>query len=206
MRRSLRGNRWTYALWAPIYDWLIEWGPFPAGRELAHQRLALRAGERVLLVGVGTGVDLPLLPAGITAVGVDLSPAMLAHAQRRLPLPNRQIELHQADAQRLPFADQSFDAALLSLVLSVVPDGQACLSETMRLLKPGGRAVVFDKFLPPGTEPGWGRRGLNLITNLFGTDINRSFENMISSSQCRVDSDEPVDSHGFYRVIALHHP
>lgn len=203
MRRTNRGNLRTYALWSPFYDWLISLAPFRVGRAKAHERLALKAGERVLLVGVGTGIDLPLLPVGIEAVGVDLSPAMLARARKRLPIEGRQIELLGADAQKMPHADATFDAALLALILSVVPDGAACLAETLRLLKPGARAVVFDKFLPQGTRPSFGRRVLNLVTNLFGTDINRAFEPIAERCGCEIVTDEPAALGGAYRVIVV---
>lgn len=201
MRRTTRGNLLTYALWSPVYDRIIGLAPFRRGRAKAHDRLELKAGERVLLAGVGTGIDLPLLPVGVEAVCVDLSPAMLARARKRLPIEGRQIELLQADAQKLPLADASFDAALLALILSVVPDGAACLAETVRVLKPGARAVVFDKFLPQATRPSFGRRVLNLLTNLFGTDINRTFEPMAKAGPCEIVSDEPAALGGAYRVI-----
>ena len=155
------------------------------------------------MVGVGTGVDLPLLPGGIQAVGVDLSRAMLARAKKKLPIEGRQIDLLEADAQELPFADATFDVALLTLILSVVPDGAACLAETIRVLKPGARAVVFDKFLPQGSRPSLGRRILNLLTQFFGTDINRSFEPMAEACGCEIVSDEPAAIGGAYRVIVV---
>lgn len=203
MRRTNRGNLRTYSLWSPVYDRLIGLAPFRVGRSKAHARLALETGERVLLVGVGTGVDLPLLPVGIAAVGVDLSPAMLARARKKLPIGGRQIGLLRADAQSMPLADASFDAALLALILSVVPDGAACLAETVRLLEPGGRIVVFDKFLPGGTRPSFGRRAFNLLTSLFGTDINRSIEPMVEACECEIITDEPAALGGAYRVIVL---
>jgi ubiquinone/menaquinone biosynthesis C-methylase UbiE len=203
MERTNRGNLRTYSLWSPVYDRMIGLAPFRAGRSKAHERLALKSGERVLLAGVGTGVDLPLLPAGVEAVGVDLSPAMLARARRRLPIDGRQIELLRGDAQSMPLADASFDAALLALILSVVPDGAACLAETVRLLEPGGRIVVFDKFLPGGTRPSVGRRAFNLLTSLFGTDINRAIEPMVEANDCEIITDEPAALGGAYRVIVL---
>jgi ubiquinone/menaquinone biosynthesis C-methylase UbiE len=103
----------------------------------------------------------------------------------------------------MPLVDDTFDAALLALILSVVPDGAACLAETIRLLKPGARAVVFDKFVPEGTRPSFGRRALNLLTNLFGTDINRTFEPMVEACNCEIVTDEPAAMGGAYRVIVL---
>jgi phosphatidylethanolamine/phosphatidyl-N-methylethanolamine N-methyltransferase len=148
LRLTNRRDRFIYRLWSPIYDGLFDRFFYPPGRRQAMQILDLHPGERVLLAGVGTGADLPLLPKGVRAVGVDLSPDMLARARAKLPLADRDVILVQGDAQALPLAAEQFDAALLNLVLSVVPDGAACLRETRRTLRPNGRAVVFDKFLP----------------------------------------------------------
>jgi len=165
--------------------------------------LAPRAGERILLVGVGTGADLPLLPEGVRAVGVDLSPAMLARARARLPLAGREIVLEEGDAQALPHQSGSFDAAVLNLVLSVVPDPSACLREALRLLVPGGRAVVFDKFFVEGTRPSLRRRITNAATTAFGTDINRRLDDILGGQPCAVEVHEPSLLGGAYRVLLL---
>lgn len=159
-------------------------------------------GERVVLPGVGTGLDLPLLPAGVSAVGVDLSPDMLARARGRLPLPARDIEQVEGDAVAL-LRDRpaAFDAALLNLVLSVVPDGQACLHAAVSALRVGGRAVVFDKFAPAGRVR-FARRGVNLIASRLGTDVTRTFESMLAGSGATVAHDEPA-LRELYRIILL---
>jgi ubiquinone/menaquinone biosynthesis C-methylase UbiE len=157
-------------------------------------------------VGVGTGADLPLLPAGIRAVGLDLSPDMLARAQAKLPLVGRDVTLVQGDAQALPPGMEGFDAAVLHLVLSVVPDGTACLQETLRALRPGGRAVIFDKFAPDGGRLTLGRRLVNLVTTLAGTDVTRRFGDMAAQSDCVKVHDEPSLLRGAYRVILLETP
>lgn len=105
--------------------------------------LAPRPGERLLIVGAGTGADFPLLPSGTATLGIDLSPAMLAKAWRKLPLPGRDILLVQGDAQQPLVEKGSCDAVLLNLILSVIPDGAACLRFALRSLKTGGRAAVF---------------------------------------------------------------
>ena len=86
MKLTNRWNRFIYRLWAPVYDATVN-RAFQTGRRRVMQLLDLQAGESVLLVGVGTGADLPLLPVGVRAVGIDLSPAMLARARAKLPLP-----------------------------------------------------------------------------------------------------------------------
>ena len=198
-----RWNRLIYALWSPFYDLLINLPMLVRARRRAFALLDLRAGERVCLIGVGTGADFPLLPDGITAVGVDLSPAMLAKASRKLPLAGADVTLEQANAEALPFPDDSFDVAVLTLILSVAGDGATCLREACRVTRSGGRLLVLDKFLPPGSGGSLGRRVLNLLTRLFGTDINRHFEPMLAGLPLRVDRDQPVLFGGAYRAILL---
>jgi phosphatidylethanolamine/phosphatidyl-N-methylethanolamine N-methyltransferase len=99
-------NQFIYRLWAPFYDRAFTC-LFAAGRRQAIAALAAQPGERLLLAGIGTGTDLPLLPAGVQVVGVDLSPAMLARACVRRDQGNADVLLIQADAQappRLPAA------------------------------------------------------------------------------------------------------
>lgn len=201
--RSNAWNRFIYAIWSPFYNFLVRLPFLQRTRRAAFEAIDLSADDRTLLVGVGSGVDLPLLPPGINAVGIDLSNAMLNRARRQLPIEGREIELLQADALNLPFEDESFDAILLTLILSVVSDGRKCFKEALRVLRPGGRIVVFDKFVASGRKPSFGRKVLNLLTSVFGTDINRLFEPMIDGLPCRVLSDQTHGFGGAYRVITL---
>ena len=206
MKLTNRWNRFVYRLWSPIYDGMFDRFFAAPGRRRAMEVLALRPGERVLLVGVGTGADLPLLPVGVRAVGLDLSPDMLARAQAKLPLAGRDVTLIQGDAQALPPDLEGFDAAVLHLVLSVVPDGTACLQETLRALRPGGRAVIFDKFAPDGGKLTVRRRLVNLVTTLAGTDVTRRLGDMAPASRLIKVHDEPSLLRGAYRVILIQKP
>jgi len=202
MRMTNRRNRIIYALWAPFYDAMLA-RIFRRGRVRAMEVLAPTSSERILLVGVGTGADLPLLPPGARAVGIDLSAAMLKRAGARLPLAGRAIQLQRGDAEALPFGSASFDVVVLNLILSVVPDPSACLREALRVLRPGGRAVVFDKFLPDREKPALGRRLGNLFTTLIGTDINRGLAEILDGQPCSVIRDEASLLGGMYRVVLL---
>lgn len=199
-------NRWNlliYRLWSPIYDGLVDRFFFSKGRQRAVEVLAAQAGERLLLVGVGTGADLPLLPEGVQALGIDLSPDMLAKARQKLPLNGRQIWLAIGDAARLPTAEAQFDSAVLNLILSVVPDGAACLRETLRSVRPGGKFIIFDKFLPENGKLSLGRRFFNLFTTLLGTDITRRFSQMAKGLELNLLHEETSLLHGTYRIILL---
>ncbi|MFC1708194.1 class I SAM-dependent methyltransferase [Planctomycetota bacterium] len=199
---SNRWNRLIYWLWSPFYDLLSEL-LFRVGRRRAMEVLCPQVGERVGLIGVGTGADLLLLPEGVYGIGVDLSEAMLARARRKIPGPGRHVELIVGDAHELPLASGVFDVIVLNLVLSVVPNAARCMAESLRILRPGGRLVVFDKFLPDNTSPSWLRRLANFFCAHFGTDINRRLGDIIAGQACRIAQDEASLLGGMYRVILL---
>ena len=202
MKMTNRWNRFIYRLWAPVYD--IAMGRlFYPGRKRAMEYLGLKPGERVLLVGVGTGADLELLPEGVKAVGIDLSPEMLMRSRARLPLPGRDVTLIKGDAQQLLTEETAFDAVIFNLILSVIPDAVACLRENLRALKPDGRAVIFDKFLSYGGKVTPRRRFVNIFSTLIGTDITRKFEEINATTGWEVIRDEPSLLNGMYRVILL---
>jgi SAM-dependent methyltransferase len=105
---------------APLYD-LLDF-PFETMR-YRHVRPLLFEGlsGRILDAGVGTGRNIAYYPRDAEVVGVDLSPAMLARADRRARQRGRTVELHQMDVTRLAFPDQSFDAAVASFLFCVLP-------------------------------------------------------------------------------------
>ncbi len=204
MKLTNRWNRWVYRCWAPFYDRIFDRFFAAAGRRRALQLLATQPGERVLLVGVGTGADLPLLPEGTCAVGIDLSPEMLDRARARLPLPGRSVALLQGDAQLLPLRAERFDAVVLNLVLSVVPDGRACFRQALAALKPDGRIIIFDKFVPDASHPTPLRRLANLVTMLFGTDVTRRLGDILKGAEAKIVYEEPSLLRGVYRIVLLH--
>jgi ubiquinone/menaquinone biosynthesis C-methylase UbiE len=202
MKMTNHWNRFIYRLWAPIYDSTVDHF-FRPGRRRALELLNLQGGEKVLLVGVGTGADLPLLPEGVDATGIDLSPDMLAKARLKRTRNLLAVELIQGDAQTLLVDEASFDAVILNLILSVIPDGNACLQSALRALKPKGRAVIFDKFLPEGRSISLLRKFINLFSTLLGTDINRRLSGLMKDCPCIITHDEPSIGRGMYRVVML---
>ena len=202
MEMTNRRNLLIYRLWAPIYDSTVN-RIFMPGRKRAMDLLNLKAGERVLIVGVGTGADLPLLPAGVDVTVIDISPEMLAKARLKLDRCMTTVKLIQGDAQTLLVEEAAFDTVILSLILSVIPDGNACLQSAMRALKRGGRAVIFDKFLSEGKKPSLVRKFFNIFSTLLGTDINRRLSNLMRDCPCEITHDEPSIAGGMYRVVML---
>ncbi|MDQ4063107.1 MAG: methyltransferase domain-containing protein, partial [Actinomycetota bacterium] len=120
-----------------LYDAII--GPVSReARDRAVGSLNLPPEGRLLIAGVGSGLDLPHLPSGVRGVGVDLSDGMLRRARkRRAGLGMSFFELRKMDARSLDLPDESFDAVYLPLIVTVAPDGQRVLAEAARVTKPG---------------------------------------------------------------------
>ena len=107
-------------------------------------QFASARGLRVLEIGVGMGADyLEWLKAGAVATGVDLSLASLDRASRRCELAGHPPDLGVADAEHLPFADNTFDVVYSYGVMHHSPDTAPCLRETWRVLKPAGQARIM---------------------------------------------------------------
>ncbi|WP_203935349.1 class I SAM-dependent methyltransferase, partial [Virgisporangium ochraceum] len=113
---------------------------FGGGREW----LGTRADGRVLEVAIGTGRSLPHYPPDVQATGVDLSPAMLDIARQHAADLNRPVDLHEGDAEHLPFDDASFDTVVCALSLCSIPRPAAAIGQMHRVLKPGGRLLLLD--------------------------------------------------------------
>jgi ubiquinone/menaquinone biosynthesis C-methylase UbiE len=130
--------------------WARDYESDPISRHLATlQQQALAAlelgpGDRMLDVGCGTGAAVRIAAAtGESAVGIDLSPAMIARG-RELAAALSNVELLEADAEALPFADHAFTAVLCTTSLHHYPHPDRALGEMSRVLAPGGRIAVAD--------------------------------------------------------------
>ncbi|MGA2044453.1 MAG: class I SAM-dependent methyltransferase [Roseiarcus sp.] len=139
----------AYNRWAPFYDLIFDL-PFHPGRLAAARAAAAAAAAdgSVLVVGVGTGLELGLLPKSLRVTGIDLSPAMLKIARERIARHalGQVKALHVMDAGALEFPDCQFDVALAPYVISVVPSPARVLDEMWRVVRPGGQLIVMNHF------------------------------------------------------------
>ena len=192
--------KFSYSLIAPLYDTLIA----RASAQVRAQSLAQlpQAGTLDILInGIGTGLDLPYLPASHRYTGIDLTAAMLKRALKRRG--HLQLNLVQGDSLALPFASERFDHAVLHLILAVVPQPLQCLQEIARVLKPGGSVLILDKFLRPG-ETALFRRLLNIVSSRVATRMDVVFEEVLAGvPQLKLESDVGVMENGWFRAIRL---
>lgn len=121
----------------------------------ARQEVARGVAGSVLELGVGVGTNWPYLAAHSRYVGIDPDGYMLARAQRHAQAEGRPVDLVLCPAERLPFADASFDTVLATLTLCTVDDVPASLAEVRRVLKPGGEFRFWEHVRPKGRA--WGR-------------------------------------------------
>lgn len=196
-------NRLRYTVWAPAYDAVANAAGFDAARRLSIERLRLAPGDRLLMAGAGTGLDLPHLPSNVDVTAVDVTPAMLQRLERRAASQHRTVTTHIMDARQLAFPAASFDAVLLHLILAVMPQPEQGVREAVRVLKSGGRIGVFDKFLRDEERPSLKRRVLNAVAKPLFSDLNRRLGPLIAGTPLVIEHDQPVAFGGTYRVVTL---
>src|SRR5258707_493632 len=135
----------AYDRWAPIYD-LVFGGVFSKGRDAAIQATN-KIGGRVLEVGVGTGISLPLYSPNVRIFGTDISEALLKKAKQRVAEGHlKNIEgLAVMDAEKLEFPDNSFDVVMGQYVVTTVPNPEVALDEFACVLRPGGELIILTR-------------------------------------------------------------
>ncbi|MGC4084863.1 MAG: methyltransferase domain-containing protein [Vicinamibacterales bacterium] len=158
----------VYEKLASTYDFTF--GPtLHPGRVQALQRMGIRPGDRVLEVGVGTGINTTLYPRACQVTGIDLSTSMLEKARERVAkhgLSN--IRLLEMDAADLKFADDAFDIVYAPYLISVVPDPVAVVREMVRVCRPGGKIIILNHFLSPNPVLAWMERAISPFTVHIG--------------------------------------
>ena len=197
--------RYAYTFLAPVYDLLVA----SATRRWRQESLSALAaipggveGRHILLAGVGSGLDIPHLPPGGSYTGLDITLAMLKRAQLRAAQCGVRIDLQQGDAMALPYVDACFDAVIMHLIVAVVPDAERALAEAARVLKPGGRIFIVDKFLRPGQRAPL-RRMLSPLLGKIATRMDVVFEQVLAATpSLRVVNDVAL-SGGWFRRIEL---
>ncbi len=152
--------------WA--YDFTF--GPtLHTGRLQAIQRMGIRPGDRVLEVGVGTGINATLYPCDCSVTGIDLSDSMLEKARDRVARKGvRNIRLLEMDAADIKFADNSFDIVYAPYLISVVPDPVAVAREMRRVCRPGGRIILLNHFRSANALLAWVERSISPLTIHIG--------------------------------------
>jgi ubiquinone/menaquinone biosynthesis C-methylase UbiE len=164
--------------------WWDKWDNAAKSFDIMNSGIELRYGEkkrewfsmsagRTLLVAVGTGLDLQYFSPAQKVVGIDISSKMLEKAKVKSGKLASDTKLVRADVQVLGFADNSFDSVVTSCTFCSVPDPVAGLKEIRRVLKPGGKLLMFEHVR---SNIFWMGPMMDLLTKLtrkVGPDLNR---------------------------------
>jgi phosphatidylethanolamine/phosphatidyl-N-methylethanolamine N-methyltransferase len=196
----------AYELYAPVYDYLFDW-IFSPGRVAAVKQLELQPRDRVLEVGIGTGLNLPLYPPAVSLTGIDLSQDMLDKAVERvqtLTMPN--VILKVMDATSMAFADNEFEKALATYTISAVPDPVAVLREMRRVVRPGGTIVLLNHFRSDNRVVGLFEDGVAPICTRLGWKSNLPLRPLLAQVGLTAELVTPVNLFKGWRLVKCVNP
>ncbi|HKU46521.1 MAG TPA: methyltransferase domain-containing protein [Burkholderiales bacterium] len=161
----------AYRRYARIYD-MVFGAVLQPGRRAVLDALKLRSGDRVLEVGVGTGISLPLYPRDVRITGIDVSREMLERARGRVARAGlKNVDaLLEMDAEEMTFPDASFDKVVAMYVVSVVPNPAKLLDELHRVCKPDGEVFIVNHFQSDNPVVGTLERALGMFSSQIGFD------------------------------------
>lgn len=196
----------AYATLSPLYDFLFDRIFYP-GRVAAIELLGIRPGDRVLEVGIGTGLNLPLYPRGFDMVGVDISEEMLAKARDKvIQCGMTNVTLKVMDASALQFPDRSFDRILATYVISAVPDPVKTLLEMKRVCRPGGTIVFVNHFRSEKLLWGFIEKLVAPLFTWFGFKTDLRLRLLLRAVGLQADAMFRVNLLGGWRLVRCSNP
>ncbi len=192
----------AYRRYARIYD--ILFGPiFHPGRKVIVEALECQPGERILEVGVGTGLSLPLYPDHVRVTGIDISTEMLEKARQRVEQDglSQVEEVLEMDAEQMQFADASFDKVVAMYVVSVVPDLAQLVREMRRVCKPDGEIFIANHFHSSNPVMKSVEKLLSPLSKLAGFHPDIDLDDFIRETGLDVVEMRNVNLFGYWKVL-----
>jgi phosphatidylethanolamine/phosphatidyl-N-methylethanolamine N-methyltransferase len=192
----------AYRRYARIYDLIF--GPvMEPGRRRVVQSLKCRSGEKVLEVGVGTGLSLPLYPDEVQVTGIDVSSEMLEKARHRVQRHNlgNVADLLEMDAENMSFADSSFDKVVAMYVVTVVPDPFRLVDEMRRVCKPDGEIVIVNHFQSKVTLVSFFEKLLSRFSGAAGFRPDLDLDDFVATSGLKVLERTGTNVFGYWTML-----
>lgn len=196
----------VYNSYSGVYDFLFG-KVFQSGRELGPELLALSPGSRLLEVGVGTGLSLPLLPRNIQMTGIDLSQKMLDQAKKRAEALNlKKVQLLKMDATHLDFPDQSFDRVFAAYFISTVPDPVTVVKEMRRVCRKGGYLVFLNHFQSEHPVMGLIDKLYSPLCYRIGFRTDLNLKKLMRDTGLEIETIEPIGMLGHWKAVRCVNP
>ena len=178
----------VYHAWSDMYDFFFKKVFYPR-QKYAIDSMNIKPGDRILDVGIGTGLSLNCYPDYCEVVGIDLSASMLEKAEeKKKELKLDHVTLMEMDACDLRFEDNSFDHVIATFVISVVPDPVKALSEMKRVCKTGRPVVLVNHFHSTNKIMAWAEHVSDPICRKLGWRNTLSLTELADEADLQVDS------------------
>ena len=191
----------SYRRYASVYDFYFG-AVFEPGRRAVIDRMHCRPGERILEVGVGTGLSLPLYPDHVLLTGIDLSVEMLARARARIQRDGLDhVELFEMDAEQMSFADDSFNKVVAMYVASVVPHPDRLVAEMHRVCKPGGELFIVNHFHSTNPLIAWLEKLIAPLSSMLGFRPDFSLDKFLRDTGLEVLDKSQVNLLGYWTFL-----
>ncbi|ADE14280.1 Phosphatidylethanolamine N-methyltransferase [Nitrosococcus halophilus Nc 4] len=192
----------AYKRYAALYDaWF---GPvMQRGRKESIEKLNCQPGDKILEVGVGTGLSLPLYPPFVQVTGIDISPEMLGRAdtrKKRLGLENV-VELRVMDAEYMEFPDNSFDKVTATYVASVVPHPERLVNELKRVCKPDGELFILNHFQSTNPVLAGIERLLSPLSRFLGFHPDLCLDSFVKETDLEVVDITSTNLFGYWKLV-----
>jgi phosphatidylethanolamine/phosphatidyl-N-methylethanolamine N-methyltransferase len=191
----------VYENLANVYD--VFFGPtLHPGRLEALEHMGIRPGDRILEVGVGTGINTSLYPRNCHITGIDLSTGMLEKARERVARERlTNVRLLEMDAASLTFPDGVFDIVYAPYLVSVVPDPVQVAREMRRVCRPGGKIIILNHFRSPSPVLSWFERALCPLTVHIGFKSDLDLPAFLAQADLQPVSIEKVNRPRIWSLV-----
>jgi phosphatidylethanolamine/phosphatidyl-N-methylethanolamine N-methyltransferase len=194
----------AYEKFGPFYNYVFGKVLFQEGRETAVSFLEIEEGDRVLEVGVGTGLTLPIYPRDCKVVGVDLSDSMLKEAEELIDDKRlRNATVRKMDATKLEFPDNSFDRVLGNLFISATSFPKEALLEMKRVCRPGGMIVLMNHFRSENRLLGSVEDAFNPVAHGLGFKSNLQMQPLLKSVGLTVKQIKKVNMFNLWTAVSM---
>lgn len=176
---------------------------FHPGRKAVVENLDLSPGDRLLEMGVGTGLSLPLYPRDVEIYGIDVSEPMLEKAREKklsYHLDNVK-ELEVMDAEATHYPDDTFDVTVAAYVVTVVPNPAKCIDEMRRVTKPDGELVIVNHFHSENPILGTFEKALAPLSATVGFRPNMRERDLIEQTGLEVTERRRVNLFRYWTML-----